>query len=280
MEVIQQTLEQILESLSDLRVDWKDETARRVIDKLRALARKDSYNEMDVRGLLDCGFDDGILICRLFLGMSKDQFAAGLRAARDGRGISARDYREGADEFVRGMVSMGLLDAMRSEATRELHWTDVLVERLRSGRGSAISGQKRGRSVEDFVESVIRRVFGSLYDSRCSFTGARGNHAKCDFAIPAHNAPRILVEAKGYGATGSKMTDVLGDIQRIIDAKRPDTSFLLFTDGLTWRQRKSDLKKIIEFQNNGDIARVYTFAMAEQFERDLRQMRSEYRLEA
>jgi hypothetical protein len=88
----------------------------------------------------------------------------------------------------------------------------------------------------------------------------------------------ILIESKGYGATGSKMTDILGDIGKIIAAKRPDTAFLFFTDGLTWKQRKSDLRKIVEFQSNGDISRIYTFAMADQFEKDLKQLKAEYNL--
>ena len=87
-----------------------------------------------------------------------------------------------------------------------------------------------------------------------------------------------MIESKGYAATGSKMTDVIGDIKAIIDAKRTDTAFLLFTDGVTWRQRQSDLCKIIDHQNNGDITRIYTYAMAERFESDLRQLRAEYRL--
>ena len=74
------------------------------------------------------------------------------------------------------------------------------------------------------------------------------------------------------------MTDILGDIRTIIAAKRPDTAFLFFTDGLTWKQRKSDLRKIVEFQNNGDITRIYTYAMADQFEKDLRQLKREYSL--
>jgi len=57
-----------------------------------------------------------------------------------------------------------------------------------------------------------------------------------------------LIEAKGYGATGSKMTDIIGDIEKIIAAKRPDTAFLFFTDGMTWKERKSDLRKIVEYQ--------------------------------
>jgi hypothetical protein len=84
-----------------------------------------------------------------------------------------------------------------------------------------------------------------------------------------------LIEAKGYGATGSKMTDIIGDIEKIIAAKRPDTAFLFFTDGVTWKQRRSDLRKIVEYQNHGDITRIYTYAMAEAFEADLRQLKNE-----
>lgn len=87
-------------------------------------------------------------------------------------------------------------------------------------------------------------MFGKKFQVRCSFVGPRGHEAKCDLAIPTKNAARILIESKGYGATGSKMTDILGDIRTIIAAKRPDTAFLFFTDGLTWKQRKSDLRKI------------------------------------
>lgn len=88
----------------------------------------------------------------------------------------------------------------------------------------------------------------------------------------------ILIESKGYGATGSKMSDIIGDIEQIIKAKRPDTALLFFTDGLTWKQRKSDLRKIVEFQNIGDITRIYTLAMAAQFEADLRQLKAEFKL--
>jgi hypothetical protein len=71
------------------------------------------------------------------------------------------------------------------------------------------------------------------------------------------------------------MSDVLGDIRAIIEAKRTDTWFLLFTDGLTWRQRQSDLQRIVGHQNRSDIYRIYTQAMAEQFEADLHQLKAE-----
>ncbi len=278
MEVIVQKLDDILDSLRPLTVEWEDDTARRVIERLRALPVKKVYTIDDVKALLNGNFDDGILICRLFLGVSKDQFVSVLRGIRGDAGIGVKSYRSNRDAFIEDIFSTGLLEAMAVEANRKSHWSDVLVERLRSGRGSAISGQRRGRDVEDFAEAVVKKVFGEKFQLRCTFKGPRGQDAKCDFAIPSKAAARILIESKGYGATGSKMTDILGDIRTIIAAKRPDTALLFFTDGLTWKQRKSDLRKIVEFQNNGDITRIYTYAMADRFEKDLRQLKDEYRL--
>ena len=277
MEFIAQELDDIVDSLKALTVDWKDETARRVIGRLKKFPVKKAYAIADVKVLLDENFDDGILILRLFLGFSKDQFVSVLRGIRDKKGIGVQSYRANPESFVEDLLSTGLLEAMAEEANRKPHWSDTLVERLRSGRGSAISGQKRGRGVEDFAEGIVKKVFGSKFDMRCTFTGPK-EKAKCDFAIPSKRAPRIVIESKGYGATGSKMSDIIGDIEQIMRAKRPDTALLFFTDGLTWKQRKSDLRKIVEFQNSGGITRIYTYAMAEQFEADLRQLKSEYGL--
>jgi hypothetical protein len=272
MKVIAQRLDDILATLRPLKVEWQDDTARRVIARLEELPRKKIYAADDVQRLLDDHFEDGLLVCRLFLALSKDEFVATLKSALEGHGVGITGYKADRPKFIAALLSFGLLEAMALQADRKPKWTDVLVERLRSGRGSAISGQKRGRDVEDFAEGIVKDVFGDRYHKRCSFTGARGNIAKCDFAIPSKGAPRILIEAKGYGATGSKMTDVIGDIEKIIEAKRADTAFLFFTDGLTWNQRKNDLRKIVAYQNAGDISRIYTTAMADQFKTDLQQL--------
>jgi hypothetical protein len=278
MKFIAQNLGDILASLKPLAVEWKDETAQRVILSLRAFPSKESYTADDVRALLDEGFDDGILICRLFLGLSKDQFVAQLRDALGDTGIGVKSYRSYPVAFIEALLGTGILKAMSEAVNRQPHWSDILVERLRSGRGSAISGQRRGRNVEDFAEAIVKKVFDNAYEVRCTFAGPRDKMAKCDFAIPSKDSPRILIESKGYGATGSKMTDIIGDIEKVIAAKRPDTAFLFFTDGLTWKQRKSDLRKIVDYQNKGDITRIYTFAMASQFESDLKQLKREYHL--
>lgn len=277
MELLTQTLDSILEKLGPLTVSWEDETAIRVIRELERLPIKPQYDRSDIRALLDQNFDDGKLICRLFLGLSKDAFCAALRE-EIGADQSLRRYAEAPDTLVDGMIELGLLEAMAMEVNRPLKWNSVLVERLRSGRGSAISGQRRGRDLEDFVEGIVTTVFGDRYDKRCQFLGSRAKTAKCDFVVPSRKQPNILIEAKGFGVTGSKMSDVIGDIDAIIRTKRPDTVLLLFTDGLAWKQRQSDLKKLVERQNNGEIARIYTRLMKDQFTVDLQTLKSEFKL--
>lgn len=278
MKVVAQNLEDILAALRPLKVEWQDDTARRVIARLEKLPRRKIHAAADIQRILDAHFDDGLLISRLVLALSKDEFTEALKSALGGAGSGITRYRANKPEFIDGLIKLGLLEAIALHTGRKPKWSDVLVERLRSGRGSAISGQKRGRGVEDFAEALVKAVFGDTYGKRCSFTGARGKTAKCDFAVPSKTNPQIVIEAKGYGATGSKMTDVIGDIEKIIEAKRADTAFLFFTDGLTWNQRKNDLRKIVGYQNAGDITRIYTSAMGDQFKLDLQQLKSEYGL--
>ncbi len=76
MEVIAQKLDDIVDSLQPLTVEWKDDTAHRVIERLKTFPVKKAYAIADVKALLDENFDDGILILRLFIGLSKDQFVS------------------------------------------------------------------------------------------------------------------------------------------------------------------------------------------------------------
>ncbi len=100
MEVIVQRLDDILNSLRPLTVEWKDDTARRVIDQPQTLPVKKSYTIDDVKALLNRDFEDGILICRLFLGVSKDQFVSILRGIREEAGIGVKAYRSNRDALT------------------------------------------------------------------------------------------------------------------------------------------------------------------------------------
>jgi len=276
VQVAKQDLEEILTALSPLDVQWQDDKALKAIALMAEIPEKAAYERADVQALLERDFEHGLLLLRMFLGIGKDRFVADLRAQAGGPGAQA--FRTDPEGFVHGLESMGVLEAMAAEINREPTWRDILIERLRFGRGSAIQGQNRGRQVEDVVAEVVARVFGTAYERNCPFTGRGGQTAKCDFAIPDREEPHILIEAKGYGATGSKQTDVLGDVLKIIEALRRDQTLLLFIDGETWRERQNDLRKLVEHQNQGDVLRIYTTETLPRLQEDLARLKDEYEI--
>lgn len=211
----------------------------------------------------------------LIAGIELDDTAQALTDRLGAGGIGIQRYNKDRETYLNVLEELGLRDALTAAVNTKPVWSDILQERLRSGRGSAIQGQQRGRGLEDFVEEIIRTVFADAYEPRCTFQGVNGL-AKCDFAIPNKAQPFILIEAKGYGATGSKMSDIIGDLDAIIGAKRHDASLLFITDGLTWKARANDLRKIIQRQNDGRITRVYTKQMRDQFKADLETLKNEY----
>lgn len=278
MRVYDQTIEEVVDSLSPLAVDWMDETAASAIARLTAIPKKAIYARDDIAQLLDSDFEEGILCARLFLALSKDSMEAALREAL-GSGIGVKRYQGQREAYLDALEALGLPGKMADTVNYEPVWSDILVERLRSGRGSAIQGQKRGRGLEDFVEALVKDVFGEgAYETRCAFSGVGGKTAKCDVAVPDRAKPRIIIEVKGYGATGSKMTDIIGDLDAIIDAKRHDSTLLVVTDGMTWKARLADLRKIVQRQNDGKIARIYTTKMREQFSDELKSLKQSCRL--
>ena len=64
----------------------------------------------------------------------------------------------------------------------------------------------------------------------------------------------------------------------VVAEKRPDTDFLLLTDGVTWRDRVSDLRKLVEMQNRGEITRIYTRAMGAQLQANLSDLKRDHAL--
>lgn len=284
MKRYRQTFEEIVSKLMPIGASWLDGHAEDVIRMMQSLPVKVHYDAGDVLGLLDEDFDTASTVIRLFLDQSKDEFTLCLKEAfaadRYGKGTGVRRYRLDKAGYIETLMTLGLAEKMTGVVNRQLVWSDVLVERLKGGRGSAIKGQTRGRGMEDYVERVVRSVFGpDQVAVRGSFLGAKGQgSAKADFAIPSMEDPAILIETKAYGATGSKQSDVLGDVAKILEEKRHDTDFLLVTDGVTWKERANDLRKLIKLQNEGKILRIYTKSMTGQLRADLQSLKRSHRL--
>lgn len=284
MKRYRQTFEEIEASLSRIESSWMDAHAGEVIAALKGIPKRKSYGAAEITDLLDSNFKVGSTVVRLFMDQSKDEFVPNLTAvlgeagAKGGSGVKC--YKAHREEYVGALIEMGLAEKMTEAVNRPLHWYDTISERLKGGRGSATKGQARGRDMENFVEGIVRSVFSQDQVAiRCRFTGATGlSTEKADFAVPSAADPAILIEVKAYGATGSKQTDVLGDIARIVEQKRHDTVFILVTDGVTWKQRSNDLRKLVALQNEGKILRIYTKSMAQDLKEDLETLRSENEL--
>jgi len=284
MKRYRQTFEEIVTSLIPVEASWLDAHAEEVIKMIQALPVKTHYSAADVGMLLDADFDTASTVIRLFMDQSKDEFTLSLKEAfkNDGlnKGTGVKRYGIDKTSYIKVLVDLGLTEKIGGVVNRPLLWSDVLVERLKGGRGSAIKGQSRGRGMEDFVEGIVRSVFGpDQVAVRGSFLGAKGQgNAKADFAIPSMEDPTILIETKAYGATGSKQSDVLGDVAKILEEKRHDTVFMLVTDGVTWKERANDLRRLISLQNEGKIQRIYTKSMAGQLKADLQSLKKSHRL--
>jgi hypothetical protein len=281
MERHRQTFDEIISKLSSIQSEWKDDLAKSVMDLLDGIEEKSSYTTRDLREILEKDFEAGLTLIRLFLDLSKDELVGSLHESMRGKGIGIKAFQSDPEAYLQGLAALGTLDKIRQVVGTPVTWRDVLVERLKSGRGSAIKAQKRGKFLEDKTEEIVREVFGiGNYDPRCRFVGSTGrSDEKADFAIPSKEDPRILIEVKAYGATGSKQTDILGDMGRIVQEKRHDTTLLFVTDGTTWKARTSDLRKLIELQNQGKIARIYTSQMFPELREDLLRLRTEHGLE-
>ena len=128
---------------------------------------------------------------------------------------------------------------------------------------------KQRPRLEDEVHAALERA-GVPFETRVTFVAANGATAKCDFAIPSRERPAIVVEVKGYEATGSKLTDFLGDVLKIKQAKAYHTYVLVVTDGRGWYNRKSDLKHLVELHHDGTIEMIYTRRRLGQFADDVR----------
>jgi hypothetical protein len=283
MKRTKQEAGEILRQLSRLEASWQDAHSSRIVGYVKTLEKDAAVIRATIENLLKKDFDAASDIVRLLLDLSADEFKAARRQefGKEGRlGAGKMRYLKSPNEYLDALDRLGLSDAIAQVVERKPHWSDILVERLKGGRGSAIKGQQRGRELEIEVEAVVRSVFGPEgYCMRCRFVGRDGiSTEKADVAVPASADPRILIEVKGYGATGSKQTDVIGDVKRICAEKRSDTTFLLVVDGLTWLDRANDLRKLVAMQNEGEISRIYTTRMFPLMKEELEGLRGEHHL--
>lgn len=163
-----------------------------------------------------------------------------------------------------------LIRKLGEQLDRDWTLADVLLERYLWSRRGAASAVSQGRSVEDEVERVVLRL-GLPMEPRTQFLGKGGESAPCDLAIPAGGLhTQIAIAMKGYNSTGSKLSDAVREVDRMVNVRTPRMYVYVIVDGIGWRSRKADLRRIYNFWERKEIEGLYTLAQLDEFERELR----------
>lgn len=159
-----------------------------------------------------------------------------------------------------------LLRMLTVQRARNYDLGDVLVARAGS-RATATQAGKSGRRVEDEIEAIAADL-GLPYETRTRFTG-RGRTAPCDLVIPDSTDAQIVVAAKGFDSTGSKLTDAVREIEEMAEIRLPRQYVMAVIDGIGWKSRKADLRRIHALWEQQQIDGMYTLATLDRFRDDL-----------
>jgi hypothetical protein len=158
----------------------------------------------------------------------------------------------------------GLIDALYRQRHATYGFGDILVARASTSSTAARAGVA-GRSIEDRLEDIAHGL-GLVYQTRGRFTGRAGETAPYDLAIlNGYGEVEIAVAAKGFDSTGSKLTDALREIEQMANVRLPTQFIFAAVDGIGWKQRQSDLRKIHGLWTDRKIDGVYTVQTLPEF---------------
>lgn len=160
-----------------------------------------------------------------------------------------------------------LVRLVRTQLSRKYDFGDVLVARS-GGRGVAAGGMASGRKVEDEIETIAVNL-GLECETRTRFAGRNGRTAPCDLVIPLAIQPEIVVAAKGFDSTGSKLTDAVREIEEMAQVRLPRQYVIAVIDGIGWKSRAADLRRIYQLWESQQIDGMYTLATLDRFREDL-----------
>lgn len=203
----------------------------------------------------------------LIVGLGQEKLKNALRDRFDTTGWVTL-AKEQPTELVTWLdVDFDLLRLLIVQLTREYELGDVLVARAGS-RVTATQAGQSGRKVEDEIEAIAADL-GLPYETRTRFTGRSGRSAPCDLVVPDSGDAQIVVAAKGFDSTGSKLTDAVREIEEMAEIRLPRQFVIAVIDGIGWKSRKADLRRIHALWQIRQIDGMYTLATLDQFRNDL-----------
>jgi hypothetical protein len=206
----------------------------------------------------------------LVVGLSQEALKNTLRHRLGASGWLHLDAHRAADVVALLDDEFNLLSELHRERTTQWDYIDILQERAGS-RGLAGRAISRGKALEDRVEKLVGREGLNLpYRLRTQFVGTAGRTAPCDVAIPdSGDKALIVIAVKGFDSTGSKLSDAVREVTAMADVAQPRQFVFAVIDGMGWKGRRADLRRIYDLWRNHSIEGAYSLARFTEFRSDL-----------
>ncbi len=176
--------------------------------------------------------------------------------------------RERPDDLIAMLdTEYDLVRQVAAQRARSYDFGDVLVARAGT-RTFATRAGASGRKVEDDIEAIASDL-GLPHETRTRFVGRNNRTAPCDLVIPDAANALIVVAAKGFDSTGSKLTDAVREIEEMAEVRLPRQFCYAVIDGIGWKSRVSDLRRIYNLWQRQQINGMYTLTTLDRFRAEL-----------
>ena len=210
----------------------------------------------------------GVPVLGLTVGLSQEKLKNALRQHIGTSGWMVAAKERPGDIIAMLDTEFCLVQSLKAQLGRAYSFGDVLVARAGT-RVTAVSAATSGRILEDRIEAIAVEL-RLTYQPRTRFEGRFGRTAPCDLAIPAGGAAaQIVVAAKAFDSTGSKLTDAVREVEEMAEVRKGNQSVMAAIDGVGWLSRANDLRKIHTLWANGEIDGMYTVSTLDRFKTDL-----------
>lgn len=203
----------------------------------------------------------------LAVGLSQEKLKNTLKHHFDTTGWATLARTRPTDLIRMLETDFDLVRLVSIQRRRQYDFGDVLVARAGTRQTASRAGAS-GRKVEDEIEAIANDL-GLRCEVRTRFRGRDRRTAPCDLVIPEGEHAEIVVAAKGFDSTGSKLTDAVREIEEMADVRLPRQFVMAVIDGIGWKNRLADLRRIYSLWTRDQINGMYTLANIDLFRDDL-----------
>ncbi len=209
-----------------------------------------------------------VYVFGLIVGLGKEKLSMALRDGLNTSGFITL-ARQKPDDLITFLDDRFDLVAMvTKQVNAQYGLADVLIARAGT-RVTATRASDAGRSIEDMIEQVARDL-DLPYVPRTRFLGRGGQTGPGDLVIPNTDDAAIVVAAKGFDSTGSKLTAAYEEIAKMAAVRKPSQYIMAVVDGIGWKARQADLRRIHHLWATNEIDGLYTVSALDQFRTDLK----------